>query len=84
MSILLRSDGCEALFAGDVLHNPLQVARPNWSSMFCADPNEARHTRLRMLDLAVERRLTWFSSHCASPSVGAVARVGDRFTWSFF
>ncbi|MCJ2072469.1 MBL fold metallo-hydrolase [Methylobacterium sp. J-030] len=83
MSILLRADGREALFAGDVLHDPVQVAQPDWCSMFCADHDEARRSRLRVLELAAERGLTWFSSHCAGTSVGTVARVGDGFAWSF-
>lgn len=82
MSILLRTNGEEALFAGDVLHDPVQVARPDLSSMFCADPKEARRSRLRMLELAAERGLTWFSSHCAGTSVGTISRVADGFAWS--
>lgn len=83
MSILLRADGHEALFAGDVLHDPVQVAHPDWCSMFCADHDEARRSRRSMLDLAADHGLTWFSSHCAATSVGTVARVGGGFAWSF-
>ncbi|UIN36846.1 MBL fold metallo-hydrolase [Methylobacterium oryzae] len=83
MSIIFRAEGREALFAGDVLHHPVQVARPDLSSMFCEAPEEARRSRGRMLDLAAERGLTWFSSHCAGSSAGTVTRDGERFAWSF-
>ena len=82
MSILLQAGGQEALFAGDVLHNPVQVARPDLSSMFCAHPEEARRSRLQVLNLAADRSLTWFSSHCAGTSVGAISRGADGFAWS--
>ena len=83
MSILFRAEGQEALFAGDVLHHPVQVASPDLSSMFCETPEEARRSRVRMLDLAAERGLTWFSSHCAEPSTGTVTRDGQAYVWSF-
>lgn len=82
MSILLEAEGEAALFAGDVLHNPVQAAHPDWSSMFCEDPAEACLSRRRMLGLAAERRLPWFSSHCAGPSVGTVTRDADAFAWT--
>ena len=83
MSILLRSEDREALFAGDVLHHPDQVAHPNLCSMFCEQPDEARRSRRRMLDLAADSGLTWFSSHCTGTSAGRVRRTVDGFAWSF-
>ena len=83
MSILLRSEDREALFAGDVLHHPDQVAHPNLCSMFCERPDEARRSRRRMLDLAADSGLTWFSSHCTGTSTGRVRRTVDGFAWSF-
>jgi glyoxylase-like metal-dependent hydrolase (beta-lactamase superfamily II) len=83
MSILLQSDGGEALFAGDVLHHPSQVAHPDWSSMFCEDPEEARRSRLRALDFAAGRGLTWFSAHLTGTSAGRVTRTNESFAWSF-
>ena len=37
-SIVLESDGERAIFAGDVLHHPVQVERPDLVSIFDADP----------------------------------------------
>jgi glyoxylase-like metal-dependent hydrolase (beta-lactamase superfamily II) len=83
MSILLNSDGQEALFAGDVLHNPVQVTHPDWCSMYCESHEEARRSRQRMLELAADRNIPWFSSHCAETSIGTVSRDGDHFAWTF-
>lgn len=56
MSIAFRSAGEGALFAGDVVHHPVQVRRPSWNSVFCADAAQARASRLWGLDHASEAR----------------------------
>jgi glyoxylase-like metal-dependent hydrolase (beta-lactamase superfamily II) len=50
--ITLASKGTEALFIGDIIHNPIQIYYPRWSSAFCFDPDEARRTRRRVLEHA--------------------------------
>src|SRR2546421_3799300 len=38
----LESGDDRALFAGDLVHCPLQIAHPEWNSCFCEDPAQAR------------------------------------------
>lgn len=82
-SIRLVSQGREALFAGDVLHHPLQVHAPSLNSCFCEFPEAALRSRRRALEHAAERDATVFTTHFAETSAGRVSRAGDRFTWSF-
>jgi glyoxylase-like metal-dependent hydrolase (beta-lactamase superfamily II) len=50
--------GPGAVFSGDAIHSPLQLAYPDWSSAFCTDPDRARRTRLALLeDIADSGRL---------------------------
>ena len=81
MSIILESAGERAIFAGDVLHHPVQVARPELNSMFCADPAQARRSRLWALGTAAQDGLTWFSSHCPAPSVGVIRASTEGYRW---
>ncbi len=83
MSIGLKSSGEEALFAGDLMHHPMQVYRPEWNSIFCEWQDQARTARRWALDYVAERRLMLFSTHFAETSVGHVLRHGDRYAWSY-
>ncbi|MGB8547342.1 MAG: MBL fold metallo-hydrolase, partial [Xanthobacteraceae bacterium] len=49
MMVRVRAGGREALFIGDVMHQPIQIAHPTWNSKYCEDPPLARETRARVL-----------------------------------
>jgi glyoxylase-like metal-dependent hydrolase (beta-lactamase superfamily II) len=83
MSISLHSQGEEALFAGDVMHNPLQVLAPHLSSIFCADPEKAMRSRLRILEHCAGHNATYFSSHFAETSAGRIFRANGAYRWRF-
>ena len=89
MSIEIESAGAHAIFSGDVWHHPIQVYRPGWSSVFCADQHRATVSRRWLLDRAVETGATVFTPHFAGTSAGVV-EVGDvsaqsngGFAWRF-
>ena len=83
MAISLRSDGETALFSGDVMHHPLQVYRPEWNSVFCGSPDQARRSRQWLLDHAARERAIVFPAHFAGRSAGRVVRDGERYAWQF-
>ncbi|CAB3761398.1 MBL fold metallo-hydrolase [Paraburkholderia solisilvae] len=83
MSISIRSNGDEAIFCGDVMHNPLQVYRPDWCSTFALDEARARSSRRWLLDYAAGRNALLFTAHFPESSVGRVMRNGDGFTWRY-
>lgn len=82
-SISLVSGGEQALFWGDVLHHPLQVARPDWNSVYCEFPEAARRSRRWALAHAAETGALVFTTHFAETSVGRISRDGDGFVWQF-
>jgi glyoxylase-like metal-dependent hydrolase (beta-lactamase superfamily II) len=82
-SIRLVSRGEQALFAGDVMHHPLQVYEPSLNSCFCEFPEAALRSRAAVLEDAAERGATVFTTHFAQSSVGRIDRRGDRFAWQF-
>jgi glyoxylase-like metal-dependent hydrolase (beta-lactamase superfamily II) len=82
-SIRIVSRGEEALFAGDVMHHPLQVYEPGMNTCFCEFPEAAVRSRIWALNHAAERKALFFSTHFAESSAGYVSRTGDRFDWRF-
>jgi glyoxylase-like metal-dependent hydrolase (beta-lactamase superfamily II) len=83
MSISLISQGEEALFAGDIMHSPIQVHAPELASVFCADPVAARESRERVLSYCAEREALYFSSHFAVTSAGRIVRANGGYLWNF-
>ena len=61
--VWLDSLGQSALFAGDLLHSPLQVPHPDLASCFCEDPAAAAVTRRRVLREAAERGALVLPAH---------------------
>ncbi|WP_207482792.1 MBL fold metallo-hydrolase [Arenibaculum pallidiluteum] len=82
-SIRLVSRGEQALFAGDVMHHPLQVYEPSLNSCFCEFPEAAVRSRARVLEDAAESGATVFTTHFAESSAGRISRNGERFAWQF-
>ena len=79
MTIALRSGGAHALFAGDVMHHPVQAVVPGWSSIFSEDPEAGCASRLRVLEMAAESGAPVFSTHFAGSSAGRVLRSGTEY-----
>lgn len=82
-SIALSSRGEHALFAGDLLHHPIQVRYPAWNSLFDAFADQARASRLWALEYAVEDQAILFTSHFPESAAGTVLRERDKFAWRY-
>lgn len=67
------------VFSGDVIHSPLQLARPDWSSAFCADPEGARQTRRALLAELADTGGLLVPAHFPDPGWCRVAVEGDGF-----
>ncbi|MGY4640331.1 MBL fold metallo-hydrolase [Pseudomonas sp. B22129] len=81
IELVHRAQG--AIFSGDIMHQPLQVFRPEWNSCFCSHPQQARASRHWLLEQAAGRGLTVFTSHFAKTSAGLVTEANGQFDWRF-
>ena len=77
--IRLASKGSEAVFAGDVIHHPIQVYHPDWSTVACLDPAASTASRRRLLETSCERRTLLLPAHFAAPHGGRVGDTGNGF-----
>ncbi|MGW5118765.1 MBL fold metallo-hydrolase [Streptomyces noursei] len=78
--VWLRSGTERAVFAGDLVHSPLQIAEPDDCPRFDEDEPRARDSRRRVLAEAADRGALVFPAHFPGPGAAEVQRVGDRFT----
>jgi len=77
--IALSSGDDRALFAGDIMHTPLQVTHPDHSSCFDLDPAQSRTTRLRLLGWAAENNALILPAHFSGHSALEVEDTGSGF-----
>lgn len=73
--IELNDGKARTIMAGDVIHHPAQIERPEWASMFDEDPDRARLTRRSLLEELVDTDTIMLPAHFAAPS--AVRIVSD-------
>jgi glyoxylase-like metal-dependent hydrolase (beta-lactamase superfamily II) len=83
----LRSGGEVALFAGDLIHTPLQLSHLGHNSCFCEDPDQARATRRALLGWAADTGALVLPAHLSGHSAFEVEHRGDAFgvkQWAAF
>ncbi|MBG0830195.1 MBL fold metallo-hydrolase [Planomonospora sp. ID67723] len=73
----ITDGGRTAVIAGDLVHHPLQLARPDVSSSLCDDPALAARSRRRVLDDLADRSGIFLAAHLARS--GTVHRQGTGF-----
>ena len=78
-SIVISSQGSEAIITGDVLHHPVQAAMPHISSNFCHDEDLAVATRRSVLAHAASNGTVLLVAHFAGSS--AVYLKTDGEAW---
>ncbi|MBV9828336.1 MAG: MBL fold metallo-hydrolase [Alphaproteobacteria bacterium] len=79
VSVLIRSDGEEALITGDFMHHPCQIAHPEWCSAADSDPEQAHRTRDRMPGELANRPVLVIGTHFAGATAGRILRDGDAY-----
>jgi glyoxylase-like metal-dependent hydrolase (beta-lactamase superfamily II) len=68
------------ILISDVTNHPvLFVRNPDWSASFDIEPDRARATRHRMLDMIASECLDVAGFHFPFPAIGRIAREGQRF-----
>jgi len=79
----LGSGGGQALLTADMMHHPLQLRYPEWSTRFCVDPDEARRTRLNFLKENADTGRLVFPTHFPSPTGCRIERDGAAYRFTY-
>jgi glyoxylase-like metal-dependent hydrolase (beta-lactamase superfamily II) len=79
VSVHIRSRGEEAVITGDLMHHPCQIARPDWSTAFDTDAEQALRTREAFLERYADRPVLVLGTHFADPVGGRLVRDGETY-----
>ncbi|WP_116210072.1 MBL fold metallo-hydrolase [Streptomyces olivoreticuli] len=83
----LASGTDRALFIGDLVHSPLQIAEPDCDTCLSEDQREATRSRRRILEEAADTRALVFPGHLPGHGAAEVRREGGKFAierWAAF
>jgi glyoxylase-like metal-dependent hydrolase (beta-lactamase superfamily II) len=78
-----KSQGERALFVGDVLHHPIQLIRPLWSTRACTDQALSRTTRTRLIEQHADSGMLILPAHFPAPTAGTIVRHKENFRFAF-
>ena len=81
VSVRIDSGGESAIITGDMVHSPVQFARPDWSSVADTDRDEASRSRERLVAMAGGRDVVVIGTHFPPPTAGHLVR--DQVAWRF-
>jgi glyoxylase-like metal-dependent hydrolase (beta-lactamase superfamily II) len=81
VSLHISSRGQDAIVTGDVFHNPIQIAEPEISSIFCVDKEMSRKTRREVLSRYGNKVARLIAIHFNDP-VGWIEREADHWRYS--
>lgn len=74
----LESKNGSAIFTGDVMHHPLQIAFPEWSSRYCYDPAQSRLTREAVIERCTDTSILVLAAHFPQPVAGRIFSTEER------
>ena len=78
----LKSGEKTALMSGDVIHHPLQLIRPEWSSRASEDPHLSAVSRTKMLERVADTNTLLCPAHFGSPTMGhVISHATDGFRY---
>ena len=83
LMVRLGSGREQAILSADLMHHPLQVRYPEWSTRFCTDPVQARATRIAFFNEHAGSGRLVFPAHFPSPTGGTIERDGNGFRFIF-
>lgn len=77
---MLSSGSGKLMIMSDITNHPaLFVRNPDWAVVFDMDPEQARATRHRLLDMAAAERAQVSFYHAPFPATGHIAREEDGY-----
>jgi glyoxylase-like metal-dependent hydrolase (beta-lactamase superfamily II) len=81
VSVVIESEGAQAVITGDMAHHPCQFAHPDWL-LGDDDPKAAAATRARLFAEWADQPILVIGTHFPAPTAGHVVRDGAAFRFA--
>jgi len=81
--IHVEDGGAKAVLSGDLMHHPIQVLHPEWSTNFCVDPAGSRRSRIDFVRRHADTGARVLTGHFPAPTAGQIHRDGSGYVFTF-
>ena len=78
--VRLEQAGTVAFIAGDTVHHPVQVERPEWSSRFCWDAAQSRVVRRQLFETIADTGQWLIPAHFPTPTAARITFKNGGFS----
>lgn len=78
-----ESSGGHGVFVGDLMHHPIQVPHPDWSTCWCWDLEMSAASRTRFVEQHTEAGTLILPVHFAGPTAGRIVEDGNSQRFAF-
>ena len=79
VSILIQSQGAQAIITGDCVHHPCQIAHPEWHTGADTDKSQSSSTREDLFAELDGTRTLLIGSHFCEPTAGHIKKDGNGY-----
>ncbi len=77
--VRISSVGEGAVFTGDMMHHPIQIAHPDWINELDDNPVMAAETRKAFVERYCDKPVMVIGTHFGGPTAGHIVRRGREF-----
>ena len=82
IGVMISSGNDQFAIAGDIIHAQyLQINNPEIGVVFDQDPDLARKSRRRILDMLASEKTMFSGGHLLSPALGYIEYKGLNYSW---
>jgi glyoxylase-like metal-dependent hydrolase (beta-lactamase superfamily II) len=80
-SIMVSSQGEHLIILGDAAHHPVHLEHHDWIPEVDLNPEDSKHSRVKVAQLAVERNALLTGGHFPILTLGRLERIEAGFRW---
>ena len=81
LAVHLSSEGEDFLYISDAWLHPLHIQHLDWTTIFDLDHQQAKRTRIRLLEMAYNLDMLVQSFHFDFPGMGRIDKVTNGWKW---
>ncbi len=83
IAVIIHSEGEQLLYISDAFLHPLHIERTDWQTNYDFDHQEAKASRIKLIELASKNNMMINAFHFDFPGLGKIDNVNGKQSWHY-